>query len=575
MATMLARETVADLRRRVAARPDDAAAWQRLANALHAQDDNDGAAQAQAEALRASAQDPELLAAGKALVANDLPVAERLLKTRLKRDPFDVPAIRMLAELAARIARLGDAEKLLRRALELAPGFHAARHNLAIVLQRQGRAEAALHEVERLIAEDGDQLNYRVLMAAILVRLGEYEDATRLYGALLAEWPDQPRLWMSHGHALKTLGRKEDAIAAYRHALGLAPSLGEVWWSLANLKTARFGADDIAAMRAALARSDIGEDDRLHLEFALGKALEDAGDHDASFGHYARGNAIRRAQLGYDAARTTAEVERMRALYTPAFLSVRAGHGCPAPDPIFIVGLPRSGSTLIEQILASHSRVEGTSELPDLLAIARRLGEGATFGDALRALDGTALRALGKEYLQRTRVQRKTGRPLFIDKMPNNWLHVGLIHLILPNATIIDARRHPLGCCFSGFKQHFARGQAFSYGLADIGLYWRDYARLMQHFDQVLPGRVHRVIYEALVADPETEIRRLLAACGLDFEPACLAFHETARPVRTASSEQVRQPLYASAVDHWQHYDKWLGPLKASLGKLLDSYPDV
>lgn len=581
MATMLMPETLADLKRRVAARPDDAGAWQRLANALRGAEDEAGAEQAQAEALRASAADPELLLAGRALVANDLAVAERVLKQRLRRDPFEVAAIRMLAEVAGRLARFGDAEKLLRRAVELAPGFHAARHNLAVVLQRQGKAEAALAEVERLLAEDGDEPGYRVLQAAVLVRLGEYERACAIYDAVLARWPDQPRIWMSQGHALKTVGRQADAIAAYRRALDLSPTLGEVWWSLANLKTVRFDAEDLAAMQAALARVDLGDDDRFHLEFALGKALEDAGDHDASFGHYARGNALRRAQLNYDPDETTANVARVKALYTPAFLAARAGQGCAAPDPIFVVGLPRSGSTLIEQILSSHSQVEGTSELPDIIALARRLGErpeggqGERFAERLAALSAAELRGLGEEYLERTRIQRKTDKPFFIDKMPNNFVHAGFIHLILPNAKIIDARRHPLGCCFSGFKQHFARGQAFTYDLADIGRYWRDYARLMQHFDDVLPGRVHRVIYEAMVADPEAEIRRLLDHCGLAFEPACLNFHETARAVRTASSEQVRQPLYASAVDHWQHYAKWLTPLRASLGPLLDSYPAV
>ncbi len=563
------------------AAPQDADSWQRLAELLHNAGDIARADDAQARALRAATNDPQLVAAASALVENDLPTAETILRARLKARPTDVPAIRMFAELAGRIGRFGDAEKLLRRALELAPGFDAARHNLAVVLQRQSKPEAALAEVDTLMARDPLSPGYRILRAAILVRLGRYDDAIAVYDALLASLPNQPKTWMSYGHALKTVGRQADSIQAYHRAIEQAPTLGEVWWSLANLKTVRFTAADIAAMQAALTTENLATEDRFHLEFALGKALEDAGDHAASFAHYARGNEQRRAELDYDAAATTANVEQVRALYTPAFLAARADMGSSAPDPIFIVGLPRSGSTLIEQILSSHSQVEGTMELPDIIALARRLGErqqegqNPRFAERLAALSPAELRALGDEYIDRTRIQRRTDKPYFIDKMPNNFAHTGFIHLILPNAKIIDARRHPLGCCFSGFKQHFARGQAFTYDLADIGHYWRDYAALMDHFDSVLPGRIHRVFYERMVADPETEIRALLSHCGLDFEPACLAFHETYRAVRTASSEQVRQPMYASAVDHWQHYDKWLGPLRAALGSALDSYPSV
>jgi tetratricopeptide (TPR) repeat protein len=566
-------------------RRHDAAGWQRLAEQRRQAGDEAGADTAQAQALRASTSDPELIAAASALVEGDLPVAERLLRTRLKARPTDVPAIRMLAELAGRIGRYADAETLLRRALELAPEFHAARHNLAVVLQRQGKAEEALAEIDLLMAREPGSPGYRVLRAAILVRLGDYAAAIAVYEALLATHPQQPMAWMSYGHSLKTVGRQADSIAAYRRAIAQAPTLGEAWWSLANLKTVRFGANDIAAMEAALLEPELGEEDRFHLEFALGKALEDSADHARAFQHYARGNALRRAQLDYDADATTANVAQVKALYTQAFFAARAGMGCPAPDPIFVVGLPRSGSTLIEQILSSHSLVEGTMELPDIIAMARRLGERPKdgqkndgrlrFADRVAALDAGALAALGAEYLERTRAQRKTGKPFFIDKMPNNFLHTGFIHLILPNAKIIDARRHPMGCCFSGFKQHFARGQAFSYDLTDIGRYWRDYAELMAHFDAVLPDRVHRVVYERMVAEPEAEIRALLAYCGLAFEPGCLNFHATERAVRTASSEQVRQPLYASGVDHWQHYAKWLGPLRAALGSALDSTPAV
>ncbi|HEX7884792.1 MAG TPA: sulfotransferase, partial [Phenylobacterium sp.] len=336
---------------------------------------------------------------------------------------------------------------------------------------------------------------------------------------------------------------------------------------------------DVAAMDGQLKRPDLSDDDRFHLEFALGKAREDAGEYEASFRHYDRGNALRRQALDYEADDTDDQVRRAKALFTRPFFAARAAQGAAAPDPIFIVGLPRAGSTLVEQILASHSRVEGTQELPDITALARRIGGKAKRGsesrypEALAELGPHDLAALGEEYLARAEVHRKLGRPLFIDKMPNNWAHLGLIHLALPNAKIIDARRHPLGCGFSGFKQHFARGQGFTYDLADIGRYYASYVAYMAHFDAVLPGRVHRVIYERMVSDPEAETRALLAHCGLPFEEACLRFYENDRAVRTASSEQVRRPIFTDAADHWRNYDPWLGPLKAALGPTLDAYP--
>jgi tetratricopeptide (TPR) repeat protein len=447
------------------------------------------------------------------------------------------------------------------------------------MLYRQNKSVEALAQIDVLTGRDPRHPGYANLRAAILARLGEYEQAVAVYQRVLAEHPAQPKGWMSYGHALKTLGRQADCIAAYRRALDLQPGLGEAWWSLANLKTVRFDAGDLAAMSDQLARPDLSDDDRLHLHYSLGKAFEDAGRYAESFDHYSQGAALRHGQLDYHADETTAEVARAKALFTPAFLKAREGQGSQAPDPIFIVGLPRSGSTLVEQILASHSQVEGTMELPDLIVMARRLGgkvqRGAdsAYPEMLAGLSPDALSDLGQEFLDRTRVQRKTGRPLFIDKMPNNWIHAGLIHLILPNARIIDARRHPLGCCFSGFKQHFARGQAFSYDLTDIGRYYADYVDLMAHVDAVLPGRVHRVIYEEMVEDPERQIRALLDYCGLPFEDGCLNFHQNDRAVRTASSEQVRQPIFKDAVEHWQNYESWLDPLKAALGPVLPAYP--
>jgi tetratricopeptide (TPR) repeat protein len=513
-----------------------------------------------------------LVDAALALHDNRLEMAEPLLRQYLKRDPFDARAIRMLAELAGRIGRNRDAETLLRRALELAPGFTAARANLAIVLYRQNRPTEALDELDTLLAAEPDHLGHANLKAATLGRLGSFEDAIGLYERVLAAAPDQPKVWMSYGHMLKTIGRQDDGVAAYRRAIDLRPALGEAWWSLANLKTVRFNDADIAAMAKELA-GEIADEDRFHLDFALGKAFEDGGEPDRAFAHYAAGNALRRTQLSYDADETTAFVDDAIATATAAdFFARRAGWGCPARDPIFILGMPRAGSTLVEQILASHSQVEGTTELPDLPAIARRI---ADYPTGLVALTEERARALGEEYLRRAAVQRRTDRPFFIDKLPNNWAHVALIRLILPNATIIDARRDPRACCFSNFKQHFARGQGFSYALEDMGRYYRDYVRLMAHMDAVQPGRIVRVIHEALVDDPEPRIRALLDAVGLPFEPACLASHRTERAVRTASSEQVRQPIFKGGDRAWRPFAAHLGPLEAALGDVIDCYPEA
>jgi tetratricopeptide (TPR) repeat protein len=572
-------EAVAALRRAVALEPALPQAWRLLGDALLAVGEPAAAADAYLQHVRHATSDPQLMAAAMALVGNRIPEAEARLRAHLKLAPTDVAAIRMFAELAARLGRNEDALNLLERCLELAPGFVEARRNYALVLHRGNLPERALAEVEHLLSLDANDAASRNLKAVVLCRTGDYDAAIRLYEELLQAHPEQPKLWESFGHALKTAGQLERAIAAYRRSLALEPSFGEVWWSLANLKTFRFGADELAAMRAQLARTDLAGDDRLHLEFAVGKALEDAGEYEPSFRHYTRGNAIRRAQLDYSADDTSARVRYIREHYTPGFFAARAGGGCPAPDPIFVVGLPRAGSTLIEQILSSHSRVEGTMELPEVTSITRLLrqqgdsGQAMPYHAALTALDGTGLRQLGERYLERTRIQRKTAAPLFIDKMPNNFMHLGLIHLMLPNAKIIDARRHPMACGFSAFKQHFARGQGFSYDLVDIGRYYRDYVALMAHFDAVLPGRVHRVVYERMVEDTEGEVRRLLDYCGLPFEAGCLRFFENARPVRTASSEQVRQPIYREGMEHWRHYAPWLGPLEAALGPVLASYP--
>jgi tetratricopeptide (TPR) repeat protein len=572
-------EAIATLRRAATAHADDARIWQRLADMLHSRGDGEGADQAHAEAVRASVRDPELMRAARALRAGQLNDAETRLRARLEIFPTDVAALRMLAELAAQIGRYDDAIGLLERVLELHPSFDAARHSYALLLQRQNRAADALAQIERLLKATPTHPGYRLLQAAILVRLGEYSAAISIYKSLVELRPKDGPVWMSLGHALKTVGRVEEGTAAYRRALDVAPALGEAWWSLANLKTYRFTDVDVATMQAQLQNSELRAEDRLHLHFALGKALEDARQPAPAFENYSKANALRRAQLNYDAQEITGSCNRARATFSRDFFDARRDGGCESADPIFIIGMPRSGSTLIEQILASHPLVEGTMELPDLLSIAHRLnGRGREKGaglypENLETMDPDALKALGREYLNRTRVQRKTDRPYFIDKMPNNWLHAGLIQAILPNAKIIDARRHPLACCYSNFKQHFARGQAFAYDLMDLGRYYADYVGLMAHVDDVLPGRVHRVFYENMVLDTESQVRQLLAYCGLPFDPACLRFHETDRAVRTASAQQVRQPLFRHGMESWRDYEPWLGPLKQALGEALTTYP--
>jgi tetratricopeptide (TPR) repeat protein len=533
------------------------------------------------ETLAASVRDPRLMEAGLALVEGRLAAAERLLRPHLKEKPTDIAAIRMMAELAGRLGRYPDAETLLRRALDLAPGFTAARANLATVLYRQNRPAEAIDILDSLLDDQPENPSHQNLKAAALGRIGGFEEAIHIYREVLARLPGQARIWMSYGHVLKTVGRLDEGVAAYRRAIGLAPALGEAWWSLANLKTVRLSAADVEAMKAALSAPELSLDDLFHLHFALGKAHDDMGEAELAFGHFAEGNRLRRELIGYDADETSRAVDRSTALFTPAFFAERDGLGCPSPDPIFILGMPRSGSTLLEQILASHKEVEGTMELPDIPALVKRLSgrtrrsEESAYPEILATLEPDALRALGEDYLERARIHRRTDKPYFIDKMPNNWAHVGLIRLILPNARIVDARRHPLDCGFSNFRQHYARGQGFSYSLEDMGRYYSDYVRLMAHFDRVQPGRIHRIIHERLIDEPELEIRALLDALGLPFDPACLNAHENKRAVRTASSEQVRRPINRDGMDQWRAYESWLGPLKEALGPVLEAYPDA
>jgi tetratricopeptide (TPR) repeat protein len=579
--TVEAARAAEEARDRIRANSRDGDAYRALGRALRQLGDDKAANDAELAAIETSEFDPEIGRAANAMVANDLATAEGIVRALLARRPDDVVALRMLAEIAIHFGHPRKADELLRRAIDLAPGFFYTRYTRAVALDMLSRPGEALDELNRIGGEEADYDPVIALKAVALSRVGENEEAIRLYRKLAERQPDNVDIWISLANLEKIIGNQDAAIASYRKALAVSPVNGEAWWSLANLKTFRFTGDDVAAMETALGSASLIEDDRLRLHFALGKALEDRAEDAPAFDQYRQGNAIRSVQTRYRPAETTGLVDATQRLFTAEFMEKRAGLGCESPDPIFIVGMPRAGSTLVEQILASHSQVEGTAELPDIIVLARELEEAAPGGmpegwrnypAVLADLSADDLRALGETYLQRTRIQRKTDQPFFTDKMPNNWLHVGFIRLILPNAKIVDARRHPLACGFSNFKQHYARGQEFSYDLEHFGLYYRDYVRLMAHFDRVSPGTVHRVIHERLLAEPEAEIRALVDYLGLPFEDACLKFHETKRAVRTASAEQVRRPIDPEGADYWKRFEAWLDPLKAALGPALDEW---
>jgi tetratricopeptide (TPR) repeat protein len=555
--------------------PRSSLAWHALGDQLDLAGDAAGVQDAHGRQVPGAVGDDALVEAAAALLDSRSDAAASALAGRFNMHLTDLMSVSLIADAGLRTGRHEAVERLLADWLDRAPAFQPIRQRHAIALSGHFEAAQALQRIEPLLAQHPKAFTARGLKAALLTQTGDHDQAAGLYAELLADAPDQPRLWLSYGHVLKTLGRQADCVSAYRRGLALDPGLGEAYWSLANLKVVAFGAADLAAMRGLLDRDDLDASERVAVHFALAKALEDSGAFEESFTHYSRGNGLRRAEAPYDAQAHHGHIERLMATFTPAFFAARAGSGSASCAPIFIVGLPRSGSTLVEQILASHSQVEGLSELPDLTAIAAGLAreaaaEGLAYPASLAALDLPALQALGEAYLARAAVYRKLDRPRFVDKFPGNLMHLGLIQLILPKARIIDVRRHPMACCLSGFKQLFAQGQDYSYDLADLGRYYADYLALTAHFDAVAPGRVHTLAYEDLVGDPPTEIRRLLAYCGLEFEDACLNAHESRRPVRTASSEQVRRPISGHGLQHWRQFEPWLAPLKAALGPAAD-----
>ena len=508
----------------------------------------------------------DLVAQGRLLKAEDL------CRQFLRKVPDHVEGMRLLADIGKRLGVLDDAEFLLESAARIEPGNNAVRIDYIQVLRKRQKFARALEEARHLVQRSPENPQFLSLYAIESMQTGDYDTALDVFDKVLTKVPGDPGTLTSKGHALKTRGDYEAAVGAYRAALESAPGHGEAYHSLANLKVYTFDDAEIEAMRACEQDRNRPFMDRVYLSFALGKAYEDAGDFEASFEYYERGNRLKKSQSRYDAGQMTADLDAQAAVCSADFFAQRAAYGHDSPDPIFIVGLPRAGSTLLEQILSSHSQVDGTLELPNILALSqrlRRLGRGAQatpYPDNLAELTAEDCRDYGEEYIRDTRIHRQDA-PCFIDKMPNNFRHLGLIRLILPNAKVIDARRHPMACGFSGYKQLFAEGQEFTYDLADVGQYYRDYVRLMDHWDDVLPGFVLRVTHEDVVDDLETQVRRILDFCGLPFEEACLQFHRTERNIRTPSSEQVRQPINRSGLDYWRNYEQWLDPLKSSLGE--------
>jgi tetratricopeptide (TPR) repeat protein len=555
------------------------ASWSMLEGLYRMTGQGTDAATAAAHVATLKQLPPEVVTATALFSDGDLAAAEQLVRAFLLTHGHHVEAMRLLARIGIERDVLDDAQLLLEGVLALAPDYHAARFDYAQALVKRHMYAAAHEQAQKLLAADPADRNYRTLHAMTCVGLGRHEQTVELYRGLLIGAAQPAELYLSIAHSLKTLGRRDEAVIEYRAAAAARPAFGDAYWSLANLKTYRFADEELAQMRAAEAAPSTSEVDRYHLCFALGKALEDRAQYEESFGYYARGNALKRAGSGYRPEVMELNTRLQIEVCQSELFERHEDTGAPAADPILIVGLPRSGSTLIEQILASHPAVEGTHELADIPRMVVELqGREWSLDDprypaVLAQLQAQDLRRLGEKYLNDTRVYR-TDKAHFIDKMPNNFRHIGLIHLMLPHAKIIDARREPMACCFSNFKQLFAHGQEFSYSLEDIARYYRTYLELMRHWDAVLPGRVLRVQHEDLVNDLEGNVRRILDYCGLQFEPACVEFHKTERSVRTASSEQVRQPIFREGLDQWRHYEKWLGPLRQALADALTRYRD-
>jgi len=514
----------------------------------------------------------DLIAQGRLLKA------EEICRSFLQKVPHHVEGMRLLADIGMRLGILDDAEFLLESAVKFEPDNVPVRIDYIQALRKRQKFLLALEQARHLLRTAPQNPQFQSLFAIECMQTGDFETALATFDDVLQQVPGDPVTLTSKGHAYKTCGEYASAVSSYRAALTSQPQYGEAYYALANLKVYSFSDDEIRTMHVQESNNNLSHADRVYLCFALGKAYEDKQDFESSFKYYKRGNALKKSQSRYKAEQMSEELRAQHKACTAELFAQRSGVGHSAPDPIFIVGLPRAGSTLLEQILSSHSQVDGTLELPNILSLSQRLrrrgrqNAGSRYPDILWEISDEELKTFGEQFITDTRIHRK-GAPFLIDKMPNNFRHIGLIHLMLPTAKIIDARRHPMACCFSGFKQLFAEGQEFTYDLGDLGQYYADYIELMDHWDEILPGKVLRVQYEDVVADLEPQVRRILEHCGLPFDAACLNYHETERSVRTPSSEQVRQPIYRSGLEQWRNFEPYLEPLKDALGPVLDRYP--
>jgi tetratricopeptide (TPR) repeat protein len=547
------------------------ASWKSLQQLYLAVGDSANAQTAASHVAKLASLPVPIVDASSLFADGEIYAAEHVVRQYLHTHGDHIEGMRLLAKIGMKLDVLDDAEFLLESVLVFAPDYHLARGDYARVLSMRHLYARALEQTRQLLAVEPLNPAYRTLHATASAGLGDYESALRIYRELVRQSAQPAELHLSIAHALKTLGRQQEAIESYRAAASAQPDYGDAYWSLANLKTYRFTDPELQHMRNQEAARSTTSADRCHLCFALGKALEDRAEYGESFRYYERGNAIKKSESRYRAEHIERNARLQAAVCTTEFFAARRGVGCDRPDPIFIVGLPRAGSTLLEQILASHSRVEGTLELPEIPRLVGQLqgrdpdSAAPRYPAVLAGMDRAQFRQFGEQYLRDAQAYRH-GKPFFIDKMPNNFRHIGLIHLMFPNAKIIDARREPMACCFSNFKQLFASGQEFTYSLEDIARYYRSYVELMAHWDAVLPGRILRVQHEDVVEDLESNVRRLLEFCGLEFEPQCMEFFRTERTIRTASSEQVRQPIFKEGLDQWRHFEPWLAPLKAALG---------
>ncbi len=557
----------------VKANPALTGAWHELVQLFKTVNNQPEALKAEQQLLRLQSLPKELLAVINYLHEDKLVKAEKLCRAFLRVNPTHTEAMRLLADIASRFGVLNEAEFLLENAINFAPNEIQLRLDYIQVLRKAQKFEIAYKASKDLLETDPENPVFLSHYAIQAMQAGDYSESLTYFDKVLTKLPADAATHTSKGHALKTLGHQEKAIESYKQAISHAPEYGDAWYGLANLKTYSFNGEEIALMQKQVEQKAISVAAKTQIYFSLGKVFEDQKDYGKSFDNYTAGNALRHAESRYDADGMDKELQAQKAICTPALIKNTKGQGCEAIDPIFIVGLPRAGSTLIEQILASHSMVDGTMELPNILMIAQELRQRKTvdaedgYPNILNQLDADQLRALGERYLAETK-QHRGNAQFFTDKMPNNFRHIPLIKLILPNAKIIDARRDPMACCFSGFKQLFAEGQEFTYSLSSMGRYYRGYVDLMDYYDQVMPEAIHRVIYENMVADSETEIRKLLDYCGLPFEEACLDFHKTERAVKTASSEQVRQKINTKGLEAWKPFEDYLGPLKEALGPL-------